>query len=185
MRIGIISDTHNPSVGKEPPPEVAKAFSGVDLILHAGDIYQPTCLDWLERIAPVKAVELGSDAHFSNDSRVAEMQVFELEGYTFGMIHDLMLPGMSTEVLPGVIESRFPSSISLADSVSEVFSAPVDTVIFGHTHHAVAEEHQGILLVNPGSPSLPRMLRKLGQVAILEVSNGKRDAKIIELSNYS
>ena len=84
-----------------------------------------------------------------------------------------------------MIESRFPSSISLADSVSEVFSAPVDTVIFGHTHYAVAEEHQGILLINPGSPSLPRMLRKLGQVAILEVSNGKRDAKIIELSNYS
>ena len=185
MRIGIISDTHNPSVGKEPPPEVARAFEGVELILHAGDIYQPTCLDWLERIAPVKAVELGSRAHFSNDSRVAEMQVFELEGYTIGMVHDLMLPGMTTEVLPGVIENRFPSSIPLPSSVSEFFGAPVNTVIFGHTHHAVVEEHQGILLVNPGSPSLPRMVQQLGQVAIMELSPGRRNARIVDLADYS
>ncbi|MCI0782007.1 MAG: metallophosphoesterase family protein, partial [Chloroflexi bacterium] len=53
VRVGVISDTHNPSVGVEPPPEVAIAFQGVDVILHAGDIYVPSCLDWLEAIAPV------------------------------------------------------------------------------------------------------------------------------------
>lgn len=185
MRIGVISDTHNPSVGAEPPPEVARAFEGVDLILHAGDIYQPTCLDWLERIAPVKAVELGANAHFSGDSRVAERQVFDLEGYTIGMVHDLLLPGLSTEVLPGVIENRFPSSIPLPDSVGEFFGSPVNTVIFGHTHYAVVEEHQGILLVNPGSPALPRMLRRLGQVAIMELSPGRREAWLVDLVDYS
>ena len=49
--VGVISDTHNPSVGVLPPPEVAIAFQGVDVILHAGDIYVPSCLDWLEAIA--------------------------------------------------------------------------------------------------------------------------------------
>jgi predicted phosphodiesterase len=38
MRVGVISDTHNPSVGAEPPPEVISAFDGVDVIIHAGDI---------------------------------------------------------------------------------------------------------------------------------------------------
>ena len=70
MRVGIISDTHNPSVGAEPPPEVAIAFRSVDVILHAGDIYVPACLDWLEKLAPVYAVELEADAQFKGDSRV-------------------------------------------------------------------------------------------------------------------
>ena len=55
MIVGVISDTHNPSVGVLPPPEVAIAFQGVNVILHAGDIYVPSCLDWLEAIAPVYA----------------------------------------------------------------------------------------------------------------------------------
>ena len=185
MRIGVISDTHNPSVGKEPPLEVALAFEGVDLILHAGDIYQPSCLDWLERIAPVKAVELGAKAHFSGDSRVAERQVFELEGYTIGMLHDLMLPGMTYEVRPGVIAERFPTTIELPMSVKKLFGAPVDTVIFGHTHEAVVEEHQGILLINPGSPSLPKQVRRLGQVAILELSPEGREARIVDLADFT
>ena len=32
MRVGLISDTHNPSVGDEPPSEVLAAFKGVDVI---------------------------------------------------------------------------------------------------------------------------------------------------------
>ena len=55
MRIGLISDTHVPGGATEVPPQVATAFEGVDLILHAGNIYRTGTLDWLERIAPVKA----------------------------------------------------------------------------------------------------------------------------------
>ena len=185
MRIGIISDTHNPSVSKEPPPEVARAFEGVDLILHAGDIYIPACLDWLERIAPVKAVELGSKVHFDGDPRVAEKRVFELEGHTIGMVHDLMLPIMTKEVRPGVIAKNLPSTTELPSSVEEFFGAAVDIVVFGHTHEAVMEEHQGILFVNPGSPGLPMQLRRLGQVAILDLSPEGFEARIVELPSFS
>ncbi len=43
MRIGLLSDTHVPEVEKELPPQVTKAFQGVDLILHTGDIFAPFC----------------------------------------------------------------------------------------------------------------------------------------------
>ena len=185
MRIGVISDTHNPSVSKEPPPEVARAFEGVDLILHAGDIYTSSCLDWLERIAPVKAVELGSQVHFDGDPRVAEKRVLELEGYTIGMVHDLMLPGMTEEVRPGVIAKRLPSTSELPLAVEKFFGSAVDIVVFGHTHEAVTEEHEGILFVNPGSPSLPMQLRRLGQVAIMELKPGTREARIVDLAGFS
>jgi hypothetical protein len=61
----------------------------------------------------------------------------------------------------------------------------VDIVIFGHTHYPVVEEYQGILMVNPGSPSLPKQIRRLGQVAIMELSADQKGAEILNLSNFS
>ena len=48
MRIGLISDTRIPGIAKEVPPEVIRAFDGVDLILHSGGIQTASVLDWLE-----------------------------------------------------------------------------------------------------------------------------------------
>ena len=56
MRIGLLSDTRIPGVASEVPPQVTRAFEGVDMILHAGGIQASYVLDWLEQIAPVKAV---------------------------------------------------------------------------------------------------------------------------------
>ena len=185
MRIGVISDTHNPSAAKEPPEQIIPAFKGVELILHAGDIYQPSCIDWLERIAPVKGVELGAMVHFEHDDRVEEMQVLELGGHTIGMVHDLMLPGFSAEVRAGVIAARLPATVSLPKAVEKFFGSPADIVVFGHTHAAVVEEHQGVLFINPGSPSLPMQIRRLGQVAILELTPTEKRAWLVELSDFS
>ena len=66
-----------------------------------------------------------------------------------------------------------------------MFGDPVNVVVFGHTHHAVVEKHQGVLIVNPGSPSLPKQIRRLGQVGILELLPDGAEAKIVELGQYS
>ena len=187
MRVGLISDTHNPSVGPEPPPEVVSAFNGVDVIIHAGDIYQPSCLDWLEEIAPVYAVELGAGAHFKDDARVVDRtRVIELEGHTIGITHDLLVPGMAQEVTEfSPLSKHFPKDADLSTALSTVFDAAVEIVIFGHTHYPVVEEFQGVLMVNPGSPSLPKQLRRLGQVAILELGPTHKSAGILDLSTFS
>ncbi|HHZ63262.1 MAG TPA: YfcE family phosphodiesterase, partial [Dehalococcoidia bacterium] len=70
-------------------------------------------------------------------------------------------------------------------TLETVFGAAVDIVVFGHTHYAVIEEYQGILMLNPGSPSLPRQLRRLGQVAVLELEADHKSAEILELSTFS
>ena len=64
MRIGLISDTHIPDVARAIPRNVSRAFSGVDLILHAGDIQLASVLDELERIAPVLAARGDDDYPF-------------------------------------------------------------------------------------------------------------------------
>ena len=184
MKVGLISDTHNPSVGVEPPPEVEIAFQGVDLILHAGDIYVSSCLDWLEAIAPVYAVEMWAEAHFKDDPRVVNRsRILRLEGHSIGLIHDLLVPGMAQEITEYTPMSKhFPSDADLSAALETVFGAAVDIVIFGHTHYAVIEEFQEILMVNPGSPSLPKQLRRLGQVAIMELEPDHKHAEIVELS---
>ncbi|MBM2826061.1 MAG: YfcE family phosphodiesterase [Dehalococcoidia bacterium] len=181
MKIGLISDTHTPSTGKEPPPQVAKAFQGVDLILHAGDIYHISCIDWLEKIAPVQAVEFGTLDHFHGDERVASRRALELDGHAVGLVHDLNLRGMAEEPFPGYIAPHFPDG-SLPPEVERFFGKKLDIVVFGHTHVALLEEHQGILFVNPGSPTLPNQQRKLGTVAILELTPEGPEVKIIELA---
>ena len=187
MRVGLISDTHNPSVGMEPPQEVTAAFQGVDVILHAGDIYSHACLDWLEAIAPVYAVELGAEAHFETDHRVVDKKrVLNLDGHSIGLIHDLMVPGMAQELTEhSPLSKHFPPDADLSKALETVFDSAVDIVIFGHTHYPVIEEYQGILMVNPGSPQLPKQLRRLGQVAVMELEPGQKSAEILNLSNLS
>ena len=55
MLVGLLSDTHIMSPSETLPPQIYSAFNGVDLILHAGDIWIPSVLDELASIAPVKS----------------------------------------------------------------------------------------------------------------------------------
>ena len=187
MKIGLISDTHNPSVGAVPPPEVAIAFRNVDVILHAGDIYNPACLDWLEAIAPVYAVEMEDYDYFKEDPRVVnKKRVVHLEGHAIGLTHDLLVPGMVPEVTEHSPLSRhFPPDADLSDALETVFGAAVDIVVFGHTHYATVQEYQGILMANPGSTVLPKQQERLGQVAIMELGPDHKSAEILDLSTFS
>ncbi len=186
MRLGLISDTHMPGASlddsRELPKQVIKALENVEMILHVGDIYAASCLDWLEaNIAPVCAVEFANAGLIQDDPRVEERRVLALEGHRIGMVHDFNCQGLPSELIEGAIERFKPKDLSVKKIAEEFFGSPVDIVVFGHTHDKMMEEHEGILLINPGSPTLPRQRRRLGSVGILEIENGIRRAEIIEL----
>lgn len=172
MLIGLISDTHIPDHAKEIPEQVKEVFRGVELILHAGDIYIPSVLDELERLAPVLAAE-GDDDPFvtAHDRRVSKRQVLTIEGITIWVVHVRPLPWPWEE-------------------------EPPDVVIYGHTHEAKLDDHlfvpedvneatlektNGMLRISPGSPTFPHYKPKLGTVGLLKVSSGKAEAQIIQL----
>ena len=181
VKIGVISDTHIPSAGPEPPIEVAMAFAGVDLILHAGHANVASCIEWLERIAPVRSTESWVEGSGENWTRNIRVEVIEVAGHTIGMVHELILRSLADDVLPRSIERYFPADESLPDAIAEIFGKPVDIVVFGYTHEAMVESHSGILLVNPGSPSLVGQQVKLGTVAILELDEGLASARVVDL----
>jgi putative phosphoesterase len=172
MRIGLISDTHIAWELRELPREVMDIFKGVDLILHAGDIYAHYVLDELESIAPVLAA-LGDDDYPSPDPRVKSRHIIEIEGYTLWLVHE----GPIIPISPSWLSSQQKYNISMDE---EKYSKP-DTVIFGHAHHTLVERCDGVLYINPGSPTLLNYQPGLGTVGMLEINNGKMDAHIIHL----
>lgn len=177
----MISDTHIPSAGPEPPPEVATAFAGVDLILHAGHANVSSCIEWLERIAPVKCTESWVEGSGESWTRNIRVEVMDIAGYTVGMVHELILLALPDDVLPGAVERYFPKDESLGAELESIFSRPVDVVVFGYTHQAMVERHDGVLLVNPGSPSLVGQRVTLGTVALLELTPAGCEAQVIDL----
>ena len=123
----------------------------------------------------------------AGDPRVAHLQdVLDIAGRKVGLINGLWLRRFSDDVFPGVIERSStikPGDIS--NMVEEVFEQPVDIVVFGRTLYSMVETHDGILFVNPGSPSLPRNLRRLGNVAILEITDDSTVANVLDLRDLS
>ena len=174
MRIGLLADTHIPEVAKVLPRELMEAFQGVDLILHAGDIYIPSVLDDLERIAPVLAA-LGDDDYtpIFSDERVKEKHVLKLGGKTLWLMH--YIPESPTSAW--WLSSRGQRWISLEQGKDGI----PDIVVFGHEHRTVAQRLNDILFVNPGSPTFLHYHRGLGTVGILNIDSGEADVSILQL----
>ncbi|MBF8266334.1 MAG: metallophosphoesterase family protein [Dehalococcoidia bacterium] len=167
MLVGLISDTHIPQAAKYMPPQVKEAFKNVDLILHAGDIYQLSVLDELEQIAPVLAARGNGDTKLPPDPRIKESQVLTLDGMSLGMTHSVEYPE--------------PPWCTIEKAMEREFGGPVEIIVSGDTHVAIVESYKGILIINPGSPTLPNGMYQLGTVGLLEISAGRVEARIIQL----
>jgi putative phosphoesterase len=179
MLIGLISDTHIGTPEQSiPMAQIKAAFRGVNLILHAGDIWIPRVLDELEMIAPVMAARGDDDMEedIGQDKRVNQKLVLTLEGLDIWVNHIRPRYG---NINPAHHEpsysSLFPRQTNLA-----AFKPP-DVVVFGHSHKVEMEDFKGTLLINPGSATMPHYLPKPGTVGLLNIINGKADAQIVQL----
>ncbi len=168
MRIGLRADTHLPSLIQsldELGPEMGEFLSGVDLILHAGDVTAPAVLDWCEQYAPV-LVARGNNDLFT-DRRLAERQLLDVEGWRIGMVHELRPESRPMEALLGT---------------SAIGGEHVDVLIAGDTHVDRLEFRGDVLLINPGSPILPHQKEtRLGTVGLIELTPGRVRAEIVTL----
>lgn len=166
LRIGCISDTHGLL-----DPRVFAALSGVDRILHAGDIGDESLLVELEAIAPVLAVRGNVDG-----MGLPEWIVEEIGGARIGVTHI-------------ALESEGRLHAHVAERVE---GERLDILLFGHTHVAWRGRHAwgagarpgATLLFNPGSAGRPRfrLAPSVGMVTV-RAAGGARDitAEIVPL----
>jgi len=173
LLIGLLSDTHIAFPDETIPHQIKDAFRGVDLILHAGDIWIPSVLDELGSVAQVMSAWGDDDmeADLGGDSRMMTGTSLSLDGITLWLMH----------VKPryGLLNPR--EKTYSPGSNNEDPPEPPDVVVFGHTHYATIERYQGILLVNPGSATVPNYVPKLGTVALLTIDSGEVDARLVQL----
>lgn len=162
MLIGLISDTHIPDRARILPQNVIEAFSNVELILHAGDLTSPGVLEELEEIAPVMAVQGNMDR--ANGINLPKAKVVEVEGLKIGVIHGEVYPRADSDQL-----------IYLAKELD------VDILVSGHSHQPKIEQKDGVLLLNPGSPIVPRLADRT--VMLLEINNREVDVEIIKIGS--
>jgi putative phosphoesterase len=149
--VGVISDTHGLL-----RPEVAEVFSGVNLIIHAGDIGAAEVIQDLESIAPVIAVR-GNNDKGSWASPIPETKVAKIGRVQIYILHDLKEIGLNPA------DRRF------------------QVVVSGHSHRPSIETRDEVLFLNPGSAG-PRRFKLPVSVARLTIYGSAVNAKIIELS---
>jgi uncharacterized protein len=162
MQIGVISDTHIPSVTAKLPERVFAEFRGVDLILHAGDIVSMPVLDALGKLSKVIAV-CGNMDHLDICENLPAKTIVEAGKFRIGLTHGFGAPG------------------GLIDWVGAQFiDDNVDAIVFGHSHHAMNEVIDGTLFFNPGTATDRRFSHELS-IGMLDVDDKGIKGRIIEL----
>lgn len=160
MRIGVISDTHIPRTCPSLPAKVIEAFSGVDMILHAGDLVEIKVLRDLEKIAKTMAV-YGNMDESEVRNLLHEKETIKIGGFTIGLIHGYGQPA------------------NIMNYVKKQFIGKVDAIVFGHLHAPVNETKNGVLFFNPGSPT-DKIFAKYNSYGILTVTD-KIKGEIIKI----
>lgn len=150
LHVGIISDTHGLL-----RPEAVREFSGVEHILHAGDVGDATILERLRKIAPVTAIRGNVDVSGAC-AQLPATEIIELGGCLFYLVHAVE----DLDIVPA--------------------AAGVKVVVYGHSHRPGVKDRDGIIYLNPGSAG-PRRFDLPITVATAIVENGWVRVRMIRL----
>lgn len=156
MRIGIISDTHG-----KLDKHVLPLFTGVDRIIHAGDIGGEWILWELENIAPVIAVRGNNDPQ-TICAPVERLAVFD--DINIFVVHQFAASENLSAEQRQLIEQRL-----------------LDIVVFGHSHKPYEGEWRGTKLLNPGSAG-PKRFNLPRSIAFLELRGTEVRTNIVPLT---
>ena len=154
----VIADTHMPRRARTLPEGLIPHLRRADLILHAGDLMDPTLLEELSAYAPTRAVRGNLDPP---EAGLPETLEFDFGGARVAMIHD----SGPKKGRRGRMRRRFPGA---------------RIVVFGHSHIPWLEDEDGLLLLNPGSPT-DRRRQPEHTFALLRVDEGEVSAQILAL----
>ncbi|ANS80590.1 Phosphoesterase [Serinicoccus hydrothermalis] len=134
LRLLILADTHVPKRAKDLPAQVWEHVAVADVVIHAGDWVTPDLLDELEQRAARLVAVWGNNDGEELRRRLPEVARVELGGMRWGVVHETGAKARREERM----RAAYPD---------------LDVLVFGHSHIPWDTEHEGLRLLNPGSPT--------------------------------
>lgn len=165
MKVGIVSDTHGCLARWNLAYE--QYLQATDLIIHAGDVlyhgprnplladYNPGKLAESINRSAVPMVMVRGNCDSEVDAMVLEFPLIERYGYA-------VVDGLKIVVTHGHLIETEVEKLAFAKQLR------ADVLVTGHTHVASITKKSGIILLNPGSPSLTKRSDRRSTLAIIE-----------------
>ena len=145
MKVLVVSDSHGRTSNLEKVLEEVKP----DMLIHLGDLEGSEIFIQARVNCPVEMVP-GNNDYFSELKpekliKVGPYKVFITHGHRYGVHYG-------------------------TDRIKEwARSMGADIVMFGHTHLPLLDESDSIVVLNPGSITLPRQEGRIPTYAIMEI----------------
>ena len=134
LRLLLLADTHLPARARDLPSQVWAEVEAADVVVHAGDWVTPDLLDALEARASRVVGVWGNNDGAELRRRLPEVARVELGGLRWGVVHETGARQRREERM----RAEYPD---------------LDVLVFGHSHIPWDTEHEGLRLLNPGSPT--------------------------------
>jgi len=154
LTIGVLSDTH--LIAPDPwfREKARQCFADADMILHAGDL---TSLSVLEIFAgkTVHAVH-GNMCGPKTRQTLPASKIIEVGRFGLALVH-------GAGYMPNI-----------EDRLYDAF-APIDCIVYGHTHRPVCHRYGPTLMMNPGS------FTATATYGIIKVDKQSMEGKILHL----
>lgn len=86
MKIGVIADTHIPQAQPALPAGLGRAFAGLDIILHAGDVCTLDVLRELQNTCTITMAVYGESDNAEVQHFLEPQRVVQFAGSRIGLI---------------------------------------------------------------------------------------------------
>jgi len=160
MQVALLSDTHMPRGSRRLPDACVRLLARSDLIIHAGDFTAADVLTELRELGPVEAVH-GNMDDAELRAALPALRVVEAGDARIGVLHDAgRRDGREARLV-----AAFPGCAA---------------VVYGHSHVPHVSRHDGVWILNPGSPTERRRAPQRTVIA-LEVEGGELRPSLIAL----
>lgn len=150
MNILIVSDDHGLPGFEKAFNKAQKEYGTIDMVLHGGDT-EGNSLGYYTDICKCQFYAVCGNNDFNDNPEcrlisAGEINIFLTHGHRFG-------------VYAGLERLYF-----------EAVERGADVAVFGHTHRPFFDKNDSVMLINPGSLTLPRGSRT-GSFAVLSVDD--------------
>jgi putative phosphoesterase len=158
VRIFVVSDTHGST--REFINQI-DSMDKSDLIIHLGDYVEDG--EKIEKATGVETVIVKGNGDYFHP-KYNEEEILNIEGKTLFLTHG----------------HNYGVRYDINRLLYRAQEVNADLVLFGHTHMPIFYEDDGIIVMNPGSPSIPRGFRSERAFGIIEIGD-EILGKIVEI----